>query len=339
MPAAKTDLKFYLTSSEPYISQVNAALSVGGYASTTEISLSSLLAADTTTNYLYTQSSLSLPTKVMIGDEIRQIVGYGPGGANIVGFSGYSGGTFGAFSGFSYSANPGFLKTNTKFHLAGDSIFDASNKTFFNNSINANGSQYRCVAVKNTGLSAFYNLSFFVKNQSINNNTTIQLAIEVPQFDIKSGTATLGTTISLVDSHLFVDETDIIGSVLKITSGSNINQTRVIASFDEMTGTITFLTAMPTAIMPGTTYIIENTPAQRLTSGLNAPLTNTAFVSSFGTAVDVAHGLSINRGGRVHAGHLFPNEIVYLWFQRTVSANVDAFVDNRIVFSANYTLS
>jgi hypothetical protein len=245
MPVAKTDLKFYLTGSEPYITQGNPALSIGGYVSTTEISLSSLLVSDITSNNLYTASSLSLPTKVLAGDEIIQINGYGPGGATATGFSGYSGGIYGSFSGFSYNGNMAFLNTKKKFHLAGDSVFDASNKTLFNNSINSNGNQYRCVAVKNSGTGTFYNISFFLKNPGINSNSSMQIAVEVPQFDIKSGTATRGTTISLVDSHLFVDETDIIGSVLRITNGSNINQIRVIQSFDETTGTITFLNAMP----------------------------------------------------------------------------------------------
>lgn len=341
MAAVKSDLKFYLTSAQPYVTQASPTQSIGGFLSTTALSPNTFLASDLQVAPLtmYTTSSINKPPKVLVGDEIILVNGFGVSGYS--GFSGYSGQSGYSGSGYNYALKQrGALQSEPKFHYAGTAVYDVSSKGLFNSSLNSDGKQYRCVAVKNTGTGIFYNVSFYVKDASLNQNCTIKIAVEVPSTDIETSVATGGSTISLIDTSLIgviLDETPYINTVFRITSGSNINQVRQIASLDTATGAITFTQAMPYAIASGTNYVIENAPAQRGSSGLISPAFGTTNVSILSAANGVNSSISINRASRIHGAHLFPNETVYVWFERTLGNNVDTYVDNRVVFSVNYT--
>lgn len=317
MAVTNSDLKFYLTGAEPSLSQTSPSISIGGYVSTTEISPSVLLAADTglydTTMTL--AETLGSPTALSLGDELV---------------------TTGS-SGTSLTVVRSEFETSRRFHVTGDVVYDVSNQRLFNASLNENGKQYRCVAVKNThATDTFFDLTFSIKSASRNSSCSVQLAVETPQFDIIEGAATGGSTISLVDNTLVAfTEEELVDSVLVITSGTNINLERQIASFDEITGTITFLTAMPEAIAAGTSYRVENPPAQRVASGLVSPTVGTTYVTSFGT-----NSTGINSGStRTNGAHLYPNEVVYLWLERTVTPNAEGFENNRVYVSVQYKTS
>lgn len=317
MAVTNSDLKFYLTGAEPSISQTSPSLSVGGFISTSEISPNALLAAnmgvyDTS---LTLATTLGDPTALSLGDEIVTTES----------------------SGTSLTVVRSQFETFKRFHVAGDVVYDVSNQRLFNASLNESGKQYRCVAVKNThSTSAFFDLTFLEKHASRNESCSVRFAVEIPRYDIVEGSATSGSTISLVDNTLIgMLEEEFIDSVLTITSGTNINLERQIASFDSLTGAITFLTAVPEAIEAGTSYRVENSPAQKVVSGLVSPVVGNSYVSSFGTTAT-----GINFGAtRTHGAHLYPNEVVYLWLERTVIPNAEGLENNRVYITVQYKTS
>jgi hypothetical protein len=322
MAVDKSDLKFYLTGSEPGTTQASTAQSIGGHLSTTPFNPATLLssAIDLYGTNITVDSAITNPY-VLIGDEVVHI-------ASTVGLS-------------LTASERASIGTFRRFHDADEPLYGVSQDNLFNNSFSSDKKQYRCIAVKNQNSSStFFDLQFYFKYGSRNANSTLKMAVEVPSTEIVTGTATSGSTISLVDSskeEQFEDELD--GNYLVVTSGANVNLGRQIAAFDRRTGAFTFLSAFSSPIVTGTTYRVENAPSQRSVSGIIAPETDTTLVSDFSTVSSYSTSLSIDRGDRINGPDLHPYEIVYLWVERTLGTNQDEYLDNRIVITASYRTS
>lgn len=314
--AEKEDLKFYLTASEPNVSQSNYAQSIGGYPSTTDINPSYILASilnRESTEFLTTLPMVTADS-ILINDEFMSITSLNSYVTNV---------TRQAFN------------TDGKFHLPGDRVYSI-NKTLFNNSYSISNKQYRCIAITNIGSDIFSDVKFYFKSASRNVNTAVKLGIEIPQVELLDSTATGGNSISLIDTSLIGTDVDYENCYLVITSGNNLNIGRKIATFDSLTGTFTFTQAFANLITDGTEYRVENSPSSRLITGINEPPESDYF-SGFSTPVDFDSGLSIDINGlRDNGENLYPNETVYLWIERIISSDAVEYTDNRVVLTCAY---
>lgn len=316
--ADKADLKFYLTDSEPNLLNVLPSQSIGGYPSKTPYSISALLnePLDSVMDSMFIVGDLNNPYAVVVDEEIMKVTSITDldddyGSENLL------------------FVNRGAFNTNKRFHSAGDTIFVANKTQLFNGSLGSSGKQYRCVVVKNESATATFNsLRFYVKNPSRNTNSKVRIAVEIPSDDVLFGTATGGTTISISDASLInaYDDNFFKDRMLVIDDPASLNvgETRIVASFDKRTGTVTFKSSLPFSTTVGTDFRIEQTPSQRLTSGRVSPLNLT-----FGTALGINNAV-----GNVD---LQPFQTIYLWFERDVSTNTDKYQDNRVIFTAVYT--
>jgi hypothetical protein len=314
--ANKSDLKFYLTSAEPQLLNVQPSMSIGGYPSATEYTINALLSnpIDTSDTLLNVDGALGNPYSVVIDEEVMKV-------NETVDLDGEYGNLE------SLSVDRGSFNTNKRFHAEGDSVAVAEKNVFFNGSLNSQGKQYRCIAVQNTSSTdTFYDLSFYIKNGSRNSKSKVKVAIEIPTDEIVYGISTGGTSISINDSSLInlYDDNFFNGRLLVVDEISSLNygQARVIASFDKRTGIITFKNSMPYSIAANTMFRIEQSPSQILSSGRVAPNL------TFSTALEIQNAI----GGV----DLAPFETIYLWFERDISLNTDKYEDNRVIFTTFY---
>jgi hypothetical protein len=125
-------------------------------------------------------------------------------------------------------------------------------------------------------------------------------------------------------------------SVLYITTGDNINLGRKIATFDRPTGTFTFTNSFPYPVKSGIQYRIDNSPSQRIISGKNNPTTGTIYCTDFSAPNNLTNAISIDFSNtRLNNEHLLPNEVVYLWFERTVLESLEN-ENNRVILTSSY---
>lgn len=319
MPA-KTDLKFLLTTDEPASQQTDPSQSVGGYCSSTPMSLSALLSStvSNSTTTISLNDSIGTPDLLLIDNEIINAEG--------------SEDTFDVL-------NRGYLSTVSVPHIYTTVVKGIRRNSLFNNSFSNTYKQYRCVAVKNTSTSgAFSNLKLYVKYPSINSDTSIRIAVEVPITGVIVSAASSGTTLSLADSSLarIYSDNYFAGCVLTIKSGTNTNSSRLITSYTSSTGTFVFDTLLDDVITAGTEYVVDSRPIQRLPDGITAPTAN-SYLSDFVTANGPENAIPINISGkRVFGNSLGPNDVVYLWIEKTGTNKANEFTNNRVILTARY---
>lgn len=328
--ANKANLKFYLTSREPNLLNVQPSQSLGGYASLTPYSISALLTENLslTDDGIIVDGAISGNYSVSVGEEIMRLnttidLDGDYGNENILTVTRKSFGT------------------NARFHSAGDLVYASSKNALFNGSLSKSSKQYRCVAIKNiSSTDTFKSLKLYVKSSSKNIKSVVRLAVESPTPVVTHSTATGGTTISITDSNMIgIADNYFAGRVLVIEDNVSLNQnqSRVVSASDKRTGTITFKDSMAYVNKPGTKYRIEQPPSQNVVSGRVSPSVANNM-SDFSFAIGIANAIPINIGGmRVSGDDLKPFETIYLWFERDVSANTDKYVDNSVVFTAIYS--
>jgi hypothetical protein len=321
MAVAKTDLKFYYTNIEPFLSQDNPAQSIGGYPSETEYSQSSHLASSISPTGLSFSTVDSLSgASFIIGNELVKAQG--------------------TSNSHSVSERGAYGSVATP-HPTGEPVYALPATSLFNNAFSTDLKQYRCLAVKNEhATSTFFDLSFYVRRPSLTADTQIRIAVEIPRTDYVASAATGGSIISIVDSTLSFADNHFVGCVVKVLSGLNINQRRTVLSYDSATKTIVLDSALPFATTVGDEYEIQASPAQHVASGTVEPQYNTSRVSPFTAAESVGSAVSINFSGtRTNGVNLMPNEVVYLWIERSRAENAEAYSGNRFVFAARYRTS
>jgi len=323
------DLKFYLTSPEPNVTQPFAAQSLGGFASLTEYSVNALLTEplDHINQNVLISNNLGTIQAVLIDDEIIFVD---------------SSQVFGAYGDELLTVQRGQYATSPKFHIIGDTVYAQNTGNLFNNSLSLSGTQYRCIAIKNTSSSdVLYNVQIYIKNGGQNPNSIIQIALEVPLSGVFYGSATLSTSISITDSsiqNVYPDNT-FVGQLLVVDDPLSVdyNIARPIASFDGPSGTFTFVNSMAFPLETNANFRVEQPSSQNIVTGRVSPVFNTGNVSDLSTALGVSNAISINfSGSRINGSSLLPNEVVYLWIERDVSNNSDTYVNNGLVFTVNY---
>ena len=218
--------------------------------------------------------------------------------------------------------------------------------TLFNSHLSPSLKQYRCVAVKNTNASSdAKSVVFFFKQPSQNANCSFRMAVERPAVDTYNGTTTTslaGNLLAIQDSSISGTYADnaFAGCVLEILGGTNSGVKRKIISYDQSSHIIVVDASYAVAVENSISYIIHPSPSQRLLSGMD-DLPNTfgsAPVTAFSAPTTPADAIGINVGGtRIHGADLKPNDVVYIWFERVLTRNADAYTNNTIVLATQFT--
>lgn len=323
MSISRTDLKFYLTSVEPNIPQTIFSQSIGGYISTSlvypETTLTSTAGLYSETLSLSSYSSLLDKTYVSVGAETMKVESISSNNINITQRS---------------------LNTSRYSHPSGFVIRGVSDG-FFNDDLNDDLKQYRCVALKNTSTSdTAYNMKIYLKQDTVNSGSTIKLAVEVPKSDYLSSTSTSWSSMYLVDTSLGTtyDDNHFSDALLVFTSGPNSGQTRLISSYDKSENKFVFYNSLPfTSGNPAAvTYYVLPSPAQRIASGIYSPTFNSTRVSSLQSPT-LSSPISIDvNSQRTDGNNLGHDDLIYIWIERAMTKGVEADPENTFVIGVLY---
>jgi hypothetical protein len=321
MAVSKTDLKFYLTSLEPDIAQANKSQSIGGYVSTSTVFSSTTLSASVglydTSLTLSDYTNISGLTYLAINNEIIE--------TDVV------------------SSNEVVVKTRAinglrNFHANGDTVFGLSVDDLFNQKFNDDLKQYRCIAIKNENVSdTALNVAAYIKQQVVNDSSLTKMAVEYPKNDYHSGNATGGSKMSVINSSIsgtFNDE-HFTDAILKMTSGNNINQSRIVSSYDAG-GTFVLQSSLPFTVSSNDAYEVAAGPAQRAISALVSPTVGGSRTSLFSEASS-SEFISLDvDGARSNGSSLLPNGVLYIWLERGLVKDTELFSANSSIVSVNY---
>lgn len=332
-------LKFYLTSLEPNLSQSIYSQSIGGYVSNTlvypETTLASPLGLYGTNLSLNTPSSGSWSEwqgieYINIGNELMKIPSL-VNGSIVVSERGYN--------------------NIYNVHLEGDTARAASSKELFNDVFNDEYKQYRCIAIKNVSNNSTdpsneqiaYDLQVYIKQNSRNINSGIKIALERPSSEYISGSATDWNTMTLVDSSLIglYEDNYFKEAFLRITNGVASDQGKIISSFDSSTGTFTFYNSFSSAfdfsINPN--YEVLPSPAQRVKTGTISPDTFSSNVTQFLKTNKFTPLAFYEQPSVYNISNLYPNDVMYVWIERSVEKGNNEFLNNDFVLNIKYKVS
>ncbi len=333
-------LKSYLTSLEPDMSQSIYSQSIGGYCSNSLLyPLTTLSGA---TGLYDTSISLDTPSSgnwsewqgieyINIGNEMIKVVPMVDGNVAVV-QRGYNG--------------------IINMHINGDGVWASASRELFNNVFNDSYKQYRCIAIKNdstslsdpSGLITVLNFGVYLKQNSRNIDSSIKISLELPRSQYMSSESTSWNTMQIVDTTLIgsCDDNYFKEAYLRILSGGGTGQGRVISSFDSTTGTFTFYNSFsPTYDYDeNVLYEILPAPSQRIKTGIISPITGSSRVLFFTTAREGSSLKFISSNvSAFKVSDLYPNDIVYLWIERTIGKGVENFNNNDIVLNISYNVN
>jgi len=334
-------LKSYLTSLEPDINQTIYSQSIGGYCSNSLLYLETNLSS--TIGLYDTSISLDIPLLgnwsewqgveyINIGNEIIRVSPIVNETVTVI-ERGYNG--------------------IINMHIAGDEVRSSFSQQLFNNVFNDDYKQYRCIAIKNDSLLSdnpsderiAYNFSVYLKQNSRNNDSSIKISLEQSNSQYISSSSTSWNTMQIVDTSLIglYNDNYFKEAYLKILSGGGADgQGKIINSFDSTTGTFTFYNSFSSIYDYNANVIYEvlSAPAQRIKTGTISPDISSSSVSSFVPTNEVAslHFISGNISNLV-VSDLFPNDVVYIWFERTIEKGIENFNNNDIVLNISYSVS
>jgi len=335
MALSKSDFKLYLTSVEPALEQTSYSQSIGGYGAFVVTDLTkSLLYPETTllSNsvglfqrdlVLSSYSTIADKFYISINDEIIETENIGS---------------------TSVKVRERAINNVNRMHLVGDVVKGLSTSSLFNNNFNRFFKQYRCLALRNNNaVDTAYNLQIYLKHVSQNPGCKIRIAVEIPESDYISGTITStgNNKKQVVASALSnsYEDNHFSNALLRFTTGNNINQERVISSFDSSSGTIILSSDVPFTPDVGETFEIEPCPSQRVASGIISPSFNTDRVSKLlMPTVDNPILFNINNN-RDHDNEFRSKDVIYIWIERTLDRTSKNFDVNNACISIRYSES
>jgi len=323
-------IKLYLTSLEPDMKQMNYSQSLGGYIAYSDLKpeINSPLYPETTLNAtlgLYqTDATLNDATDILgsthiaMINEIAEVEEIDSTSVTIIdrGVNGTIG-----------------------YYTVGTIVQGV--KEIFNDSFNTERKQYRCYAVKNISTTeSAYEVSSYFKQLSRNINTTMRLALEYPRSQGITGISTSWTSSMLTDSSIAgVYEDNLFSdSYLTFEDFPNAGLRIRILSYDGTTGTFVFADSIspdfdPLKYSPNINYTVDASPAQRVKTGIEAPL-NTDYVSEFSTAIDLNHAVTLI--SLDSSGVMYPGDIIYVWIEREIGKSESSYSDNSFVLTIDY---
>lgn len=333
MAISKFDLKVYLTSIEPGIEQTIYSQSIGGYPG--------VVLTDLTKSLLYPETFLTSETgyyeKTLTVNDFSQLSSkpyLHANGEIIKPFD---------ISSAVVSIDSRAVNSAFKMHIGNDIIhgIDASNG-LFNNNFNSSYKQYRCVAVRNNNaIDTAFNTRVYLKQKSRNINSTVRIAIEVPKNDRRVGTVTSDSAnkITLRDIALIgiMPNNFCTDANIRFISGPNINQQRIINSFDTVSGIFVLNSSLPYSPAIGDQYEIQPGPSQRVSSGIAPPIIGSGRVTSWLTpGADNTVSININ-GLRENEEDMLTRDVFYIWFERSLNKESVSFSNNDIIFAVIYS--
>jgi hypothetical protein len=328
MAISKSNFKFYLTSLEPGVEQTIHSQSLGGYPA--------VVVTDLTRSLVYPEASLasgmglydsSLTVALQTPISGREYLGIND---EVIRTEVVAGNTTQVLT--------RAINNARSTHISGDIVRGLARSSLFNNNFNDSFKQYRCIAVRNNGSDIAYNVEAYLKHQSGNAGSKVKLAVEIPASDYYSGAVTssvskrqltvLALTGAFANNHF-------ASAYIRFTSGSNVNQARIVSSFDAATGTLVVDSDFPFTPAFGDAFEIDPAPSQRIVSGIVSPTFGSGRVSELSTS---AVNINVN-GGRDHGLQFQPKDVFYVWLERTLNKDAISMDANSVVISLRYSVS
>ena len=333
------DLKMYLTSLEPDMAQSSFSQSIGGYTSSTLLYPEAKI-SDTVGLY-DTLLSLDSPsgagwsewdgiTYISVNDELIQVNSITNGLISVVQRG---------------------VNNKVKVHVRNDIARGVSTRELFNNVFSDEYKQYRCISVKNESSGAdpsnyvtASNIRVYLGDNSRNLNSKIKISIETPKSQYVTGVAnsiisdTASGTSQLIDLSLIGAYADNLFSnaYVKILSGTNEGQGRIVESFLSATGSINFDSALSEDT--NVSYEILPSPSQRIKTGVVSPIirSDTSYFVANGSQSPLYANLVIGDNASFEQGALGINDVFYIWVERTVAKGSPVFDDNSVLINIQY---
>jgi hypothetical protein len=334
-------LRNYLTSLGPDMSQTIYSQSIGGYIS------NSLLYPETTlsSNVGLYGTTISLETPLSGSWSEWQGVEYINIGNEMIKVSPMTNGTVSVIQrGYNVIIN---------MNIANDRVRAESSKELLNNVFSDDYKQYRCIAIKNDSLIVdpsgdlnAYNFGIYLKQNSRNSESSIRISLEQPNSQYLASASTSWTTQTIVDESLIGVYSDdhFNEAYLKVLSGDAEGQGKIVLDFVSATGTFTFYDGNTFSAdydyTTNVSYEVLPAPAQRIKTGIVSPVDTGDNVTSFvaNNEQSPLYFWSGNFNNPIITD-LLPNDVVYVWIERTVEKGVENFDDNDIVLNVKYSVS
>ena len=221
--------------------------------------------------------------------------------------------------------------------LAGEVRYLTVNR-LFDPKFDSNYIQYRCIAIRNASTFAAENVTIY-KVADRDSDVTIDLGIEVPFHDYRTGTIT-GTPTGLVIANsnfagLFSDDY-FTNSLLRLTSGTSSGNTAIINSYTDSTGTFVLASTLGSPVA-GNAFEIEPAPSQTVANQLTGPALNSNLF--FGFIDDGGSNLLSYNDIRENLNVFQVSDIFYLWIRRTLTKNVKSKSDTGFIALIGYQVA
>ena len=230
-------------------------------------------------------------------------------------------------------------QTPLRCHAINSLVKPIRKNEFLDKNLGSYKKQYRCLGLKNIdAVNIAKDLFIYSSIENRNVFSEIKIAIEVPKSEFFSGVSSSTGTVAFSVNALVNKQTNDYykNAPLRFTSGANINQVRIIKSYIPSTGTLELFDRLPYSVALNDTFVIDPQPSSRMKSVFDMPIGEN--ISDFYSIGDYDNGLSINvKNNRKNKKDLFPNEVVYIWIERSISEINDEYTNNRISLSMQYS--
>ena len=174
----------------------------------------------------------------------------------------------------------------------------------------------------------------------------MRLALEIPKSQGVFGVSTSWTSSMLTDSSIAGSYEDnlFFDSYMTIVDGPNSGVPEVkvrINSYDGATGTFVLADSLPVDYDPevhssSVSYVVDTSPAQRVKTGTDAP-ENTDYITDFYEAVDRNSSVILSSiTGLAEGGDIAPDEIFYVWVERTIGKSDASYDENSFVLNIEF---
>ena len=332
MAISKSDLKLYLTSLEPDVEQTIYSQSIGGYPA--------IITSDMTKSLVYPETTFAhddgLNSGSLVLTDYESLYGrtFLDNGGEIIEVEMIN------------SNDVTVVRRGVNSVRRAVSIGDVArgiDVDLFNGSFNQSFKQYRCFALRNNNVTdSAYDVRVYLKKTSANLESTVKIAVEIPKSDYETGSVTTdgsnkrhvisSSFANVFDDNLFTDAS------LKFTSGSNINQSRIVSSFDTDTGSFVVDSNFPYTPSVADAFVVFPSPSQRVSTGIICPSYNSSRVSDF-LEVTSEDMIDINvNSNRIHGDQFKPCDVVYIWIERSLKKTAVSFDDNNVSIGIRYSV-
>lgn len=332
----KVNVKYYLTSVEPNMTQSNIDQSLGGYLSLTEVSETTILSqvvSFSDNRIILDDDSLISYDYIQIQDEIIEIESWN-GSTAVV-------------------AQRNSFDTPLRVHFEGAIVRGLRKNDLFTSNFNEDQSQYRCIAIRNdSSIQSAKKAEVYFKIPSRNNRSDWKISIEIPRSEYQDGIATSGTTSSLQSDNFkddFQDDIFVTAPVVFVT-GQNAGQFRVVTAYDDSTGTFSFDEELPYVPQEGDSFYVDTAPSQRISNGIVSPVlvSNPGpdiqaphLISDFADANGYLEGSSIDVNSSRQMVQRFsdtlgPKETIYVWVKRSLDSDNEGKENNRLALTLGF---